>query len=660
MKLVCAPKAPYEEATAAEIARTQGVSLPFARALCRRGIVTEEALEAFLNPMRQPLPNPNELFGMEQVAAKLKQAIREKRHILVYGDYDTDGICATALLVRTLCALGAVVSYYIPDRSEGYGLHESTVARLQKNGVETIVTVDNGISAHAEIAFCHTLGMEVIVTDHHRCHETLPDADALVCASLEGQNQSVRELCGAGVALLVAAALGADTESLLPIAALATVADVVPLGNTNRTIVTRGMKQLCSEAGLLALLEKAGQTDGPITEQTLAFLLAPRMNAAGRMGSAMRGVELLLCESETERAALAEELEQENTRRRSEEARILREAEEKITETDPRILVLVGEDWNAGVVGIVASRLMERYGCPTLLLTSGTDGVVGSGRSPQEIDLFQLLSRFSSYFLRFGGHAQAAGITLLREQVEPFCTEIRAYMEQAYPFGMAEPTLFYEEELSLSDCTVAFAEELERLAPFGEGNREPIYRITGRLGQCAVMGKDGQHLRATLVGDQTALKLVAFKQGEQLSAWQCMKHANVLCCFRRNVFRGETSVNAYVSVVTAAVKESLFQRAERMLSSVPTEWTEQDVEGTAKGTEVRFTTEALRRDYRTCLNLVRTNTPLWQMDEEVLVAMLIFCEMGFFAYERGRFSALPQKEKKEITESRLYRAVRME
>lgn len=661
MKIACSHQAPYDAAQLETIAKTHDVSLPFARALVRRGLTEREEIEAFLDAEHRPLPDPSALFGMERLVERIRTAVAQNRSILVYGDYDTDGICATAIMVRALRALGASVSYYIPDRNtEGYGLHESTVRRLWEQGVQTLITVDNGISAHAEIALCHALGMEVFVTDHHRCHETLPDADALVCATLFGQDPRVQELCGAGVALLVAIALGVDAEPLLPVAALATIADVVPLGIGNRTIVMRGIRGLRTDLGLSALLRRAGQADAPITETTLAFVLAPRMNAAGRMGDAMRGVALLLTDSETERDALCEELERENAQRRSEEARILEEATEQITEQSPRILVLTGEDWNPGVVGIVASRLLERYGCPTLLLTRGTEGVVGSGRSPQGVDLFCLLSQFSSYFTRFGGHAQAAGVSLLPSMVEPFIEAIRAYMQRAYPDGMGEPTLYYEESLPVSACTAAFAAELERLAPFGEGNREPVYLVEGKLRQCAVMGKDGQHLRALLEEDGHLLRLVAFKQGEQLLSWQGIQQARVLCRLRLNTYRGEVSVNAYADALLASGGEAFRKAAEAMLSEGADRWTEESVLKLKRLLPVRFTGEALRQGYRQCVGLVRTGTPTCRMTETVLMAMLIFFEMGFFSYRQGRFWEIPQKEKQDITMSRLYRAVSME
>ncbi|MDO4852212.1 MAG: DHH family phosphoesterase, partial [Clostridia bacterium] len=282
--------------------RECGFSEPFFRVLWRRGIRTRDQAELFLHPERQPLPDPTALLDMDRTAALIKSAIAAEKKICIYGDYDVDGVCATTILYQTLATLGADVSYYIPLRAgEGYGMHAESVRQIAESGVQLLITVDNGISAHAEIALANSLGMKVIVTDHHRCHETLPDALAVVCASREGQAEEIRSLCGGAVALLLAIALGQPAERFLAIAALATVADVMPLTGFNRTIVARGMRLIHREPGLQALLDAAGAGDNAVTEMTLSFLLAPRVNAAGRMGDTRRAVELLLASDDSAR-----------------------------------------------------------------------------------------------------------------------------------------------------------------------------------------------------------------------------------------------------------------------------------------------------------------------------------------------------------------------
>ena len=282
-----------------------GFTRPFAAMLARRGLVDDAAIESFLHPETTELAEPLALSDMDRAAARIKRAIDAGERICVYGDYDTDGVSATAILLDALRTLSANVTFLLPSRfGEGYGLNNAAVDAMHADGVRLIVTVDNGISAHAEIAYAKSLGMDTVVTDHHRCHETLPDAEAVVCASRSDQDPALGCLCGATVAMLLAEALGVRIGKYLPVAALATMADVVPLTDLNRAIVRKGLPLVGMQPGLAALLDAAGITE--ITgEGVLSFILAPRINAAGRMGDASRAVRLLLTGDEGERQALA-------------------------------------------------------------------------------------------------------------------------------------------------------------------------------------------------------------------------------------------------------------------------------------------------------------------------------------------------------------------
>ena len=314
---------PVSDAAVESIRARFGFSKPFAAMLARRGLLDDASITAYLHPEAQPLPDPYAFSDMDRAVSRIRQAIQAGERICVYGDYDTDGVCATAILYSTLRRMTEQVTYLLPSRQgEGYGLNTRAIDAAAADGVHLIVTVDNGISAHAEIDYAKSCGIDTVVTDHHRCHETLPNACAVVCAARTDQDTALNCLCGAAVAMLLAVALGVEIVRLLPVAALATMADVVPLNAYNRTIVKKGLPLIADNPGLAALLEAAGVRD--VTgENTLSFILAPRINAAGRMGDAARAVRLLLSEDEAERKEIATELESENVRRRAEEQRIL-------------------------------------------------------------------------------------------------------------------------------------------------------------------------------------------------------------------------------------------------------------------------------------------------------------------------------------------------
>ncbi|MDO4564107.1 MAG: single-stranded-DNA-specific exonuclease RecJ [Clostridia bacterium] len=525
-----------------------GFSPLISRLLNQRGIRDEIDCYAFFHPKEQALVSPFILPDMEKAALRIERAIRERETICVYGDYDADGTLATAILVDCLKALGGDVVYYIPSRHfEGYGMNLRSVAAMKERGIGLVVTVDNGISAFEEIRACYEAGMEVVITDHHKCHETLPECEAVVCVSREGYHRERTNLCGAGVAYKLAWALMGEAEATrryLGLAALATVADVMPLTGENRTIVVRGMELIRENTGLNALLRAAGGEAESIDENTLAFVLAPRLNAAGRMGDAARAVELLLCRDDQRAEELAGELDEANRARREEEQRVLLDCERLLEgEKEPSALVLLGDDWNSGVVGIVASRLVERFGCPAILLTRAHDGsLCGSGRSVEGVDLFGMLQACSEYLTRFGGHAQAAGLNLERRSYEGFKKAFVERIEQAKPASV----VYYDAEISLSDCEPQICERIESFAPFGEGNERPVFRLDGcTLEQIAVMGKDGKHLSAVVRQGSEAKRLVAFNLGQLAEEWRREPHCDLLFELRENRYRGRISCDLH-------------------------------------------------------------------------------------------------------------------
>ena len=644
-----------DEAAMEALRKECDFSEPFLRVLARRGCTNASDADTFLHPDRQPLPSPDLLLDADRAAEKILRSIRERKRICIYGDYDVDGVCATTILYRALALLGANVSYYIPLRAgEGYGMHEGSVRKLAESGVQLLVTVDNGISAHAEIELANALGMEVIVTDHHRCHETLPNAYAVVCATRPGQDERIASVCGGVVAMLLAGKLGFPEERFLPIAALATVADVMPLTDFNRAIVARGLPLIRRERGLCALLDAAGAGDKPIDATSLSFLLAPRINAAGRMGDARRAVELLIAGDEPTRLHFAAELDAANSARKSEEQRILTEAERQIDPSAEHLLLMLrGEDWNPGVIGIVASRILEQYGCPVLLFTRMGDELVGSGRSVPMIDLFGLLSAHSEFFTRFGGHTQAAGAAMKPESFDACRRALLDDLALRFPNGPEREAIEYEDTLSLADCTESFCRELEMLAPFGEGNREPVFRVCGTLTELSAMGRENAHLSATLQQGDDRLRLVGFRMGERFGGLKDAETVEALCTLKLNTFRDTTSVNGYMDAIRVSVPEPLLRAAGAFLH---------DPSGanalrTARAASRKPNENEMRAIFIRLRPRLKKGVSIEDLDEAALLTMLVLYEAGVATVAGGRFFEQLVTEKKRITGTRLYTAL---
>ena len=640
------------DAVISDIRARFGFTRAFAAMLARRGLFDDAAIAAFLHPESQPLPDALAFSDMDRAVTRIRTAIDAGERICVYGDYDTDGVSATTILVDALRRLHADVTYLLPSRfGEGYGLNNNAVDAMKRDGVRLIVTVDNGISAHAEIEYARSLGMDTVVTDHHRCHDTLPNASAVVCASRTDQDPVLGCLCGAAVAMLLASALGVSVGRYLPIAALATMADVVPLHMINRTIVKRGLPLIGSHPGLCALLDAAGVSE-IAGESTLSFILAPRINAAGRMGDATRAVRLLITEDEGERQTLAAELESDNVRRRAEEQRILAEAEREIQEPDPRILVLRGSDWNTGVIGIVAARLTERYHCPVILFSEVSGALIGSGRSVPAVDLFQLLSRHKTLFSRFGGHRLAAGATIEPARFEEVRTALANDLFDRFPLGLPEEERTVEDRLSLSEITSVFAKELTYLAPFGEENRAPLFEIEGAVSAVRTMGKDGAHLSARLSDGHAQVRVVSFGNGERYADWSAMTDARAYVTIELSSYLGKPEVSVRTDVLEApadeavggailacvrTIRNGLPLPDEKTLSLLP-----------------KVPEEEIRAIFRTLQTRLKNGAAIGSLSERERTAMLPLLEIGIVGFANGIFFANPVQEKKQIQKALLY------
>jgi single-stranded-DNA-specific exonuclease len=507
----------------ASIARLRdelGVSDALAQVLVRRGYEDPQHAQAFLAADER---HELERFaGLRDAAELILAAARAGQRITIHGDYDVDGVCSTALLLRTLRKLGANVDWYLPDRVEGYGLSEDTVRRLAQRGTDLLVTVDCGITAVEEVALARSLGIEVIVSDHHlpRADGKLPDAPIvhpLLCG------YPCRDLCAAAVAhklaqatLLAAGRDRHEADEDIDLVALATIADVVPLIGENRSIVRRGLRVLATtgKPGLRALMAVARIEPGKLNERGVAFGLAPRINASGRLYRADAALELLLTEDRARAAQIAHELDRANSERRQAELAIRLQAEAQIAQLedseDRRAYVLAGEGWHRGVIGIVASRLVERYRRPVVLVSLEGESARGSGRGIEGYDLLAGLTACAEHLVRYGGHSAAAGVELRRESMEAFATALDAHAEQALSAEDLVERERVDALLSGEQLGMELAEELSRLAPFGKGNPAVSLMLAGAsLRDVRPMG-EGKHARFTLESGGAHARAVAF------------------------------------------------------------------------------------------------------------------------------------------------------
>lgn len=451
------------------------ISPVFRRLLLGRGI-SEEEMPAFLHPSLDGLASPYEVYGMERAVERIRRAVDKKEKILIFGDYDCDGICAISILMLALRGR-ADVGYFIPNRiTDGYGMSVDLLKDIiSHRKPDLVVTVDCGITAAEEVEFLKSQGIDVVVTDHHEPQDTIPDC-IVVDAKID--KKGFYDMCGAGVALkLVQALFGKEYENYLDICAIATIADVVPLVKDNRIIAYYGLRK-CIESPRRGIKLLAGAEK--LTSQDVMFRLAPRINAAGRLGSAMKAVDLFLDEDYFLLKSLAEELERDNTRRQQICEQVVAEAKKALRGINflkTRIIVLHNSSWEAGVLGIAAARLVEEFKCPAILFSGDGAEYKGSARSVKNVNIFMLLSRHSEMFTTFGGHAQAAGVGISAENFEAFRKALEEDVAANYPATDFLPAETYDMKLSADEDFLALAKELELLEPTGYGNPKPEFLL---------------------------------------------------------------------------------------------------------------------------------------------------------------------------------------
>lgn len=548
---------PLDKERAAAFAQTYGVPFFLAMLMNIRGLDDAAHLREFLGE-GEPLSDPFLLKDMDKAAARITRAVDNMEKIAVYGDYDADGVTSTAMLYSYLETRGADVIFYIPQREgEGYGMNMGAVEYLKEQGVSLIVTVDNGISSVQEVARANELGIDVVVTDHHRPQEILPDAVAVVDAYRPDDTSPYKHFSGVGIAfkLLMALEDGAgDVEDLLEaysdLAAIGTIGDIVPLTGENRTLIRAGLERLSQSdrPGVQALLENAGIAGKALTSTNVAFTLVPRINATGRMGAPERAVRLLISGYEEEAEVLSKEICADNEERRRVEAEIAEAAFADIEAKGymkDRVVVVDGENWHHGVIGIVASRVTERCGKPCMIISRGETEAKGSGRSIEGFSLFEAICACGDLLIKFGGHPMAAGITLKPENIEAFRKRINQYAAEHFP-QMPTQTVTLDCKLNPAALSVSMAQSLTQLEPFGNGNPQPVFGLFNmELSNVTPVGGGG-HLRLTLEKNGAVITAMRFNTKPEELPYHIGDKIDLAVQLEAREFRGQPSLTVIV------------------------------------------------------------------------------------------------------------------
>lgn len=546
---------PYDKNAASLLSLKCGVDDFAVLLLQTRGIKTEKEVKEFISSQDNELSSPYLLKDMEKAVERIRNAIEAGEKIHIFGDYDADGVTSTALLVSYLEAVGADVTYSIPSRlNEGYGLSPETARRIAEDGAQLVITVDNGIASFEEAEIFASFGIDFIVTDHHKVGDRIPSAYAVIDPHREDDTSPEENLAGVGVALkLVAALEDGDYDCVIEdygdLATIGTIADIVPLTGENRTIVSRGLKVIekSYRPGLISLLENAGIKNG-VNATSVAFGVAPRINAAGRMNTAETALRLLLTEDFDEAQRLANELNQDNASRQNAETEISEAIEEYFDKypalRSDRVLVAAGEGWHPGVIGIAASRLVEKYGRPAVVLSVGEDGVArGSCRSIDGLSLYDALSFCSDLLLQFGGHTLAAGFSVDKNNIGLFREKINAYAASLEPFY---PSLNIDLRLNPAGISADILDSLSLLEPYGAGNPSPYFGLFG-VEIAAIKSIGGnKHIRLNLTKGNETVTAVYFGQPISTFPYKTGDKVDIACRIEKNEFRGDIKVSIQI------------------------------------------------------------------------------------------------------------------
>lgn len=501
-----------------------GISRILATLLAQQGIDSTEQAKKFFEPSMEEIHDPTLLHDMDKAVERIEQAVEKQEQITIYGDYDADGITSTSLMYETLLSIGANVNYYVPNRfTDGYGPNMDAYQRLIDNGTQLFITVDNGVSGKNVINKVMAAGVDVVITDHHELPADLPNAVAIVHPRYPGSNYPFPDLSGVGVAFKVAWALtGEFPVEELDLVAIGEIADVVNVTDENHALISYGIQQLRQgmRPGLAALMKLADIKANNLTDQDIGFGIAPRLNALGRIADANDGVKLLTSLDENESQKLAKEVDQANKERQNLVAEIMKEAEKQANSSanqQKRTLLIVGKGWHQGVLGIVASRIMNETGKPTIIASTDQNNptlIKGSGRSVDSFNLFNALEAHCELFTTFGGHPAACGLSFDQKNIVPLQIALEEETGKQKFDPMVKQTLPIAMKLAPADVTQQLYNDIQRVAPFGPGNMEPVFELNNvKVVDVKTMGQEHQHLKFSIVSDKKNLTVVAFGQG---------------------------------------------------------------------------------------------------------------------------------------------------
>ena len=541
-------------ATVDNLEKELGISRILATLLAQQGIDSTEQAKKFFEPSMEEIHDPTLLHDMDKAVERIEQAVEKQEQITIYGDYDADGITSTSLMYETLLSIGANVNYYVPNRfTDGYGPNMDAYQRLIDNGTQLFITVDNGVSGKNVIDKVMEAGVDVVITDHHELPADLPNAVAIVHPRYPGSNYPFPDLSGVGVAFKVAWALtGEFPVEELDLVAIGEIADVVNVTDENHALISYGIQQLRQgmRPGLAALMKLADIKANNLTDQDIGFGIAPRLNALGRIADANDGVKLLTSLDENESQKLAKEVDQANKERQNLVADIMKEAEEQANSSanqQKKTLLIVGKGWHQGVLGIVASRIMNETGKPTIVASTDQNNptlIKGSGRSVDSFNLFNALEAHRELFTTFGGHPAACGLSFDQKNIVP----LQIALEEEAVKQKFDPTVKQPLPIAMklvpADVTQQLYNDIQRVAPFGPGNMEPVFELNNvKVVDVKTMGQEHQHLKFSIVSDKKNLTVVAFGQGNLATLLSAPTgQINLAVKVSLNEWRGKKSV----------------------------------------------------------------------------------------------------------------------
>lgn len=541
--------------------------------LSNRGLVELDDISNFVEPQDvSQHPDPSMLTGMQAAVDRIAQALSNTEKIVVYGDYDADGVTSTALLTTALRHFGADVEPYVPNRAtEGYGLNPIAVREIAEKGAKLLITVDCGISGRQEVAEASRAGLDVIVTDHHHLPSDLPEATACINPKqLVAGCECYQELAGVGVAYQLVRALvkrcgkprRLRNKDLLGLVAIGTVADVVPLKGANRSLVQQGLAAIPDNSlpGLRTLLEYAGLKPEAIDTDRVGFVIGPRLNAAGRMDDASTAYRLLMTESAREARELAQKLEAQNRRRQAKLATVVEQAKERARRMPDgtKVLVLADPDWPSGIVGLVASRLVEEFGRPALVIEQGTEESRGSARSIQHFNMVEALTDLSDLLVKFGGHSAAAGFTIKTADIEELRTRLGSMCDLQLQEEHLKPTIMADAELPVGQIDDDMLHHINRMSPFGSGNPSPVFMAKGvRVVSSSTVGDNNAHLKLIVADAENGhsgrpLEAIAFRFGHLAEIVQRRGTVDLIYSVERREWKGDTHLQLKVKDIRCA------------------------------------------------------------------------------------------------------------